>query len=235
MRLPDPTVFQQFKARTRSSVLAEALTKIMHNEATVIAKLQKKKDSHLGPLFFNVNNHSERLAYQRKTGAARKARFAVMDSICFINDVTRECFRQNIPKEKCQEHHPNRYREQNLDTVKAISKSTEYLIKTISAHVGNRANALQKHQNTVATKMKSFTCLNDGKEKVYDDVVGKEAREAEEQDMTDGTTVFTKEIEELKKAEKSFECLSMNIYWFVNNIAEKQRQTYGVYPYFPKK
>ena len=36
------------------------------------------------------------------------------------------------------------------------------------------------------------------------------------------------EIEKYQKVERKFDQLATNIYWFASNIAEKQRQTYGV-------
>ena len=99
MRLPDPTVFQQFKPSRRASVLAEGFTNLLNNEYNVTVALEKRRTAYLKPASFN--DHIKLLERQRTEQSERKACTFIMESIYLVNDLTRECVRENGTDVKC--------------------------------------------------------------------------------------------------------------------------------------
>ena len=85
-------------------------------------------------------------------------------------------------------------------------------MKSICSYVAKKAHLIEKENKTIITKLKGS-----------------------EENNHDAGNVDDRQIELLKKAECKFDELATNIYWFANNVVEKQRQTYGVYPSFHKQ
>ena len=105
-----------------------------------------------------------------------------------------------------------RFSQPQLATAKEVSRNTDVLIKSISAYITSKARKVSKAEEAITSKMRR-------------------ANEC----PSESDPVADVEIQCFQEEQKKFDTLSMNIYWFTNSMAEKQRQTYGVYPFFPKK
>ena len=112
----------------------------------------------------------------------------------------------------CNEHHPHPFSKLDYASAQKIAESTNGLIKSICSYLAKKAHSIEKENKTIITKLKGS-----------------------EEDNHDTGNVDDRQIELLKKAECKFDELATNIYWFANNVAEKQRQTYGVYLSFHKQ
>ena len=204
MRLPEPSNFQRLKAVNRATTLSHFLQNIWENEINVLSHLQKREQSHLTkPAFKDVH---ERLQWECKQKSERRKSRYIMESIADINDVTRKFVCQNKNKAKCAEHHPSRFSGcLTLTVTKDIAESTSVFIRSLCGYICKLSKDLEKAHKEIVVQ------------KNYIDVEGQK-----EQNLKEG------EIEKYQKAERKFDQLATNIYWFASNITEKQRQTYGV-------
>ena len=112
----------------------------------------------------------------------------------------------------CNEHHPHCFSKLDYAWAQKIAESTNGLIKSICSYLAKNAHLIKKENKTIITKLKGS-----------------------EEDNHDAGNVDDRQIELLNKAECKFDELATNIYWFVNNVVERQRQTYSVYPSFHKQ
>ena len=193
-------------------MLAEAFTKILNNENNVTEALERRTKAYLKLAF--CNDPVKCLERQRTVKSERKACRLIMESIYLINDLTRECVRENGIDTKCKKHHPLRFSQPQMRGAKNISRNTDVFLKSISAFMAQKAQKLEQAKQAIITNKKRNENGSLGEDEVVPD---------------------DNDVESYKKKEKTFKTLSMKIYWFVNHMAEKQRQTYGVYPFFPKK
>ena len=204
MRLPESSNFQQLKAVNRATTLSHFLENVRENEINVLKRLQKIEQSHLTkPAFKDVR---ECLQWERKQKSERHKSRYIMEFIADINDVTRKFVCQNKNKAKCAEHHPSRFSGHLMLTVtKDIAESTSVFMRSLCGYICKLSKDLEKAHKEIV-EQKNYMEFEGQKEQIL-----KEA-----------------EIEKYQKAERKFDQLATNIYWFASNIAEKQRQTYGV-------
>ena len=129
-----------------------------------------------------------------------------MESIADINDMTRKVVCQNKSRAECAEHYPSRFSGSlTLTVTKDIPESTSVLIKSLCEYISKLGNDLEKGHENIVAQLNYFN-----------------AKGQREQNVN------AAEIEKYQKVERKFDQLATNIYWFASNIAEKQRQTYGV-------
>ena len=210
MRLPEPATFQKMKPSHKASTLSTFLRNTLDNEHNVLKRLKAKEDFYLKKQV--LKDEGECLLWERNAKSERKKCGYVMESIATINDITREIVQQNMKDITCNDHHPHRFSKLDYALAQKIAESTNGLIKSICSYLAKKAHSLEKESKAIITKLKNS-----------------------EEDNQDAENVDDRHIELLKKKECKFDEFSTNIYWFANNVAEKQRQTYGVYPSFHKQ
>ena len=205
LRLPDPVTFRRMKAATKATVLTTFLNNTVNTDENGLKRVERKYESYLVQPVFK--KLGEKRTWERKAAAEKRKVLNVMESMLAVNDLARECVRGNRKNIVCQEHHPLRYQRPDLVTTHGISKSTDQLIRGLGFHVRREEGKITQMHVKIVKKLKDNS----------------------------GGNVDKDQIEAFQSAEKDFDQMAMNIYWFANNVSEKQRQTYGVYPYFPKR
>ena len=199
-------MFQKLKPSNKASTLSIFLHNTLDNEYNVLKRLKAKEDYYLNKPIFK--DQSECLAWEQNAKSERKKCGYVMESIAMTNDITRQIVCQNRKDITCNEHHPQCFGKLHYASAQKIAESTNVLIKSICSYIAQKAHSIQKENKTIITKL---------------------------MDNHDAANIDDRQIKDFKKAECKFDELATNIYWFVNNVAEKQRQTYGVYPSFHKQ
>ena len=212
MRLPDPATFQRLKVVNKATTRHHFFENALQNEGSVVKHLEKRMAPYLNKP--SINDSLMRVEWERKAKSEKKICGYIMDSVTSINDLTCECVRLSRGHAVCKQYHPLKFSPRSLESIRKISESTNFLLRRLIAYVYNQAKAVEEEEKTITATLR-------------------QDKNAEGQDDIPDSVSMMK-IREYKLAEQKCNELILNVYWFAKNVAEKQRQTYSVYPCFTR-